>query len=427
MHKVTVNKIAASTFDVVANVEKEVWKASQEKAFEKLAKNIKIDGFRPGKAPKEMLKKNIDQGRLFNEAINGVIQDVFKAALEESKLNPFTQPTVDVTKISDDELELVFHQITMPEVKLGQYKDFGFELEVPAVTEEEVEKGVQEHLKDATSLVLAERESKLGDTVVIDFDGYVDGKQFDGGKADNYNLELGSNTFIPGFEDQLIGHKAGDEVEVKVTFPKEYVEHLAGKDAIFKCKVHEVKEKVLPELNDETVAELNIPGVKTVTELYEHERGHVLSHKEAHAKEEVMNKIIEKILENATIEEIPEAAIAEEAKYIKQNLVNRLAQQGLDLPKYLELTGKSEEDYNKELNESALKSLRYGAVMSQVRKEEKLELTDEEVEFELAKMAEQYKMELPKLKEILAPQMDNFKSDLLNKKMQDFLLEANTK
>ena len=427
MHKVNVNKVASSKYEIEVELEKEAWKAAQEKAFDKLAKEVKIDGFRPGKAPKDMLKKHVDQGRVFNEAINSVIDVVFRAALEESKLNPFVQPTVDITKVSEDELGLKFVIVTMPEVTLGEYKGLNIEQKPVEVTEEEIEAGLKKHLEESATLTLVERESKLGDTVVIDFEGFVDGVAFDGGKAENYSLELGSKTFIPGFEDQLVGHKAEEDVEVKVTFPTQYVESLAGKDATFKVKIHEVKEKTIPELTDEVVAELNIHGCKTVEELREHERGHVLSSKEGQAKQAVLNEVINKVLDNAKMDEIPAEAIAEEAKYVKENMSQRLAQQGITLEQYLQMTGKTQEQYDEEANKNAEQSLKYAAVMSAIRKAENIAVTDEDVEFELAKMAEMYKMELAKIKEILAPQMDQFRSDMLNRRMQDFLYENNVK
>lgn len=424
--KITSNKVAPAKYEVEAEVDAKLWKEAQEKALDKEIAKVHIDGFRPGKAPKELAKKHVDPAKVLDGAINDCLNPVFKEVLKETKLVPFVQPSVDVTKVSDTELTLKFIIIVTPEVELGAYKGLNIEKEVPAVSEEEVDADVKKLVESNANLVLAERASQKGDTVVIDFEGSVDGVPFDGGKAENYSLELGSNTFIPGFEDQLIGKSAGDEVEVKVTFPKQYVETLAGKDAIFKVTVHEVKEKVLPELDEELVKELNIEGVKTVEELKEHERAHILEHKEQQAKGHALDAILDMIVEGSKIE-LPEEAVKERIQEMKRETEDRLSQQGLDFKQYLDITGMSEEKWEEQVKGDAQKQVTASAVLSKVIEAEKLTVTDEEVEFELAKMAEQYKMELAKIKEILKPQLASFKNDILNRKLQEFLLENNLK
>ena len=424
--KRVVNKLVNSKYEVLCTVDEKVWKDAQAKAFEKLAANVKIDGFRKGKVPVDLARKHVNQGDVFNEAINSVIQPAFDEVMKEEKLVPVSRPSVDVTKVSDVELELKFVIVTAPEVTLGKYTGFDFEKEVPAVSEEEVDEAVKKLVDQNANLVVCEREAKLGDTVVIDFEGFVDGKAFDGGKAENYSLGLGSGSFIPGFEDQLVGHKAGDEVEVKVTFPKQYVENLAGKDATFKVKVHEVKEKVIPELDEALVKELNIAGVETVAQLREHERGHLLQDKEQHAKGDVLNKILEKIVAEAKLE-LAEEIINDEAENIRKNMEDRLAQQGLKMEQYLEITGQKKEDLEKKYKEDAEKNLRAMFVLEEIAKKEELNVTDAEVEFEIAKIADQYKMEVAKVKEILANQLTQFKAELRQKKLQDFLFEKNVK
>ena len=424
--KRVVNKLAGSKYEVICTVEEKAWKEAQEKAFEKLAKKVKIDGFREGKVPTEMARKHVNQADIFNEAINSMVQPAFDEVMKEEKLIPVARPSVDVSKVTDTELELKFVLITAPEVKLGKYTGLGVEKEVPSVTEEEVDNAIKSLVDQNANLVAVEREAKLGDTVVIDFEGFVGGVAFDGGKAENYSLGLGSNSFVPGFEDQLVGTKAGDEKEVKVTFPKQYVENLAGKEAIFKVKVHEVKEKVLPELDEELVKELNIAGVKTVEELRAHEKAHLLEHKEEHAKGDTLNKILDKIVSEAKVE-IVEEIIADEIENIKKNMEQRIAQQGLTMEQYLQITGQKAEDLEKKYHEDAERNLRAMFVLEEIAKKEELEVTDAEVEFEIAKIAEQYKMEVEKVKEILANQLAQFKAELRQKKIQDFLLEKNVK
>ena len=424
--KITSNKVAPAKYEVEVEVDSKLWKEAQEKSLDKEIAKVHIDGFRPGKAPKELAKKHVDPAKVLDGAINDSLNPVFREVLKETKLVPFTQPSVDVTKVSDTELTLKFSIITTPEVELGTYKGLNVEKEVPAVNEEEVEASIKKLVENNANLVLAERPSQKGDTVVIDFEGSVDGVPFDGGKAENYSLELGSNTFIPGFEDQLIGKSAEEEVEVKVTFPKQYVETLAGKDAIFKVKVHEVKEKVLPELDEELIKELNIEGVKTVDELKAHERAHILEQKEQQAKGHALDAILDKIVEGSKIE-LPEEAVKERIHEMRHETENRLNQQGLDFKQYLDITGLTEEKWEEQVKGDAQKQVTASAVLSKIIEAEKLTVTDEEVDAELNKMAEQYKMEVEKIREILKPQLASFKNDLLNRKLQEFLLENNLK
>ena len=217
--KRVVNKLENSKVEVICDVEEKVWKEAQEKAFKKLAKNLEIKGFRKGSVPEAMAKQHIDQGSIFNEGINSMLQPAFEEVLKEEKLQPFARPSVDVTKVSDKELQLKFIIILAPEVKLGKYKGLGVKKEAVSVTDKEVQEAIDKLVAQNASLVVKEDAAKKGDTVVLDFVGSVDGKEFDGGKAENYSLELGSNSFVPGFEDQLVGHKAGEVVEVNVTFP----------------------------------------------------------------------------------------------------------------------------------------------------------------------------------------------------------------
>ena len=260
--KRVVNKLENSKFEVLCTIEENEWKALQEKAFKALAKNVQAKGFRKGHVPEDMARKMVNQGEIINKAVNDAIQPAFNEVLKEEKLQPFAQPTVDVTKVSDTELGLKFVIIVRPEVTLGEYKGLAVEKATPEVSEEEVNKSLEALVAQNASLNVVEREAKLGDTVVLDFVGSVGGVEFDGGKAENYSLELGSNSFVPGFEDQLVGTKSGDVKDVVVTFPTQYVPELAGKEATFKCTIHEVKEKVLPEFNKEFFEDPQIKETK---------------------------------------------------------------------------------------------------------------------------------------------------------------------
>ncbi len=424
MSKRTVNEIKESRFEVEVEVDKETWKKAQEKALEKLAKDVSVKGFRKGKVPAEVAKKHIDQGQLFNEAINSLLPSVFKEVLDEEKLRPFTRPSVDVTKLSDDDLTLKFNIITAPKVKLGQYKDHHLGKEEVKVTPEEVENAMKARLEQNAELVLKDGASEMGDTVVIDFEGFVDGKPFDGGKAENYSLELGSHSFIPGFEEQLVGKKANDEVEVNVTFPEQYVDSLKGKAATFKVKVHEVRAKKIPELNDESVKELDIKGVEDLAGLRKYEEEHLRSHKEQDVRRAYWDKLIDAIIKDSEMN-IEDEVLDEEVHAMKDNLARQAAQSGMSLEQYLSITGQSEEELDKTLRVEADKNIRTVLIMEKVAELEELQVTPEEIDFEIAKIADAYKMEFNKVKELLTKDMDRFTQNIRTRRIEDFLFAHN--
>ena len=239
----TINKLPNAHVEVICPVDTKTWKEAQEAAFKKLAANVQIPGFRKGKAPENMVRSKVNPGQVFDEAINAVLPKLYKAIVEEDKIEPYAQPKVDVTKLSDTELEVKFTITVAPEVKLGKYTGLEIGKTEVSVTDEELEADIKRLLDQNGTLIVKEGKSEKGDTVVIDFKGSVDGKEFEGGSSENYELVLGSNSFIPGFEDQLIGHEAGEHVDVNVKFPEQYTEELKGKDALFACDIHEVKTR----------------------------------------------------------------------------------------------------------------------------------------------------------------------------------------
>lgn len=424
MSKRTVNEIKESRFEVEVEVDKETWKKAQEKALEKLAKDVNVKGFRKGKVPAEVAKKHIDQGQLFNEAINSLLPSVFKEVLDEEKLRPFTRPSVDVTKLSDDDLTLKFNIITAPKVKLGQYKDHHLGKEEVKVTPEEVENAMKARLEQNAELVLKDGASEMGDTVVIDFEGFIDGKPFDGGKAENYSLELGSHSFIPGFEEQLVGKKANDELDVNVTFPEQYIDSLKGKAATFKVKVHEVRAKKIPELNDESVKELDIKGVEDLAGLRKYEEEHLRSHKEQDVRRAYWEKLIDAIIKDSEMN-IEDKVLDEEVHAMKDNLARQAAQSGMNLEQYLSITGQSEEELDKTLRKEADKNIRTVLIMEKVAELEELQVTPEEIDFEIAKIADAYKMEFNKVKELLTKDMERFTQNIRTRRIEDFLFAHN--
>ena len=277
-----VTKLENCHTEVLVNVDKDLWKKAQDKAFKKLAANVTVPGFRKGKAPVNMVKSHVDQMKVFNEAINDVLNPVYQDILANEKLEPMVRPSFDVTKLSEEELEVKVTIVTRPNVNLGKYQGYELGKKNAEVKDEEVEQAINELRKQNATVMPKEGQAEKGDIVVIDFEGSIDGVPFDGGKAENHELELGSHSFIEGFEDQLIGSSAGIEVDVKVTFPKNYgPDEIAGKDAVFHVKVNEVTQKVLPELDEEFIKDLNIANVTNVDELRKDRQAALLKQKEA--------------------------------------------------------------------------------------------------------------------------------------------------
>ena len=395
--KRVVNKLENSKVEVICDVETASWKEAQEKAFAKLAGNLEIKGFRKGKVPTDIAKKHIDTGSVFNEAINAMLQPAFEEVLKEEKLQPFARPSVDVTRVSDTELQLKFVIVLAPEVKLGAYKGLGVKKEAVKVEDKEIDEAIEKLVAQNASLVVKEGEAKKGDTVVIDF---------------------------VGFEDQLVGHKAGDDVEVNVTFPTQYVPELAGKKALFKCKVHEVKEKVLPKLDEDLIKDLNLPEVKDEAGLREYERKAIASQKEGKAQSDALNKVLEKIVKAAEVE-IANEVLAEEVEGMKKNMEEQIKQRGLTLEQYYQITGEKEVDVEARMRIEADKNLRTILCMEEIAKVEKLEVSDANVDAEMKSIADMYKMPVDKVKEILGKDLGRFKAELRQRKIQEFLTKEN--
>ena len=420
-----VTKLEHCHTEVLVTVDKDLWKKAQDKAFNKLAKDVTIDGFRKGKAPLNMVKSRIDQGRVYNEAINDVLDPVYRDILENEKLQPMARPSFEVTKLSDEDLEIKVIIVTRPEVELGKYTGYKLGKEEASVTDEELDASLAELRKQNATIAPKEGQAENGDIVVIDFEGSVDGVPFEGGKAENHELELGSHSFIAGFEEQLVGASAGIEVDVKVTFPENYgPDEIAGKDAVFHVKVNEVKQKILPELDDEFVKELGMPNVENVEQLKAARREQLLKSKENNNKRQYLDKLFEEIRKDSKFD-IPEEILAEETENRKKDMEQRLQQSGIDLEQYLTLTRTSEEDLKKQLEVEAQKGLESWLVLDTVGQKENINITDEEVEFELAKMADQYKMSIDQIKQALGQQISQFRSNLIMSRIEDYLFQNN--
>ena len=420
-----VTKLEHCHTEVLVNVDKDLWKKAQEKAFNKIASNITVPGFRKGKAPANMLKGRVNQMEVFNEAINNVLQPVYEDILKNEDIQPVARPSFDVTKLSEEDLEIKVTVATRPEINLGKYTGYELGKATAEVKDDEVEAAIEALRKQNATVAPKEGQAEKGDIVVMDFEGSVDGVPFEGGAAENHELELGSGAFIPGFEDQLIGASAGIEVDVKVKFPENYgPDEISGKDAVFHCKIHEVKQKVLPELDEEFIKDLNIPGVADLEQLKANRKEALLKQKEANAKQEYLNKLVDEIKKVSTFD-IPEEIVKEETENRKKQLEQRLQQSGIDLEQYYVLTKTKEEDLDKQLAEEARKGLESFFVMDSVGEKEKLNITEEELEFELSKMAEQYNMTIDQIKNALGQQLGQFRHNLIMQKIENFLFENN--
>ena len=422
--KFTFKELEACHVQVDVVIDEAKWKAAQENSAKKLAKEVQVDGFRKGHVPENIAKKHINPEKMLDDAINSLLPEAYKEALQKGKLEPFAQPKVDVTKLSDTNLEVRFIIVTAPKVELGQYKGLELGKKEAKVSAKEVTDSIEELRKQNASLVLKEGAAEKGDTVVMDFVGSVDGKNFEGGSAQNYELELGSGSFIPGFEDQLVGIKANEHRDVNVKFPEQYTPELAGKDAVFACDVHEVKTKKLPELNDEFIKELNLDGVKDLEGLKAYKKAELLEAKESKEKKEYLTKLYEAIAKNSKIE-IPEEMIADQAENMKKDMENRMKQSGLTLEQYLQFTGETEEKFMDKLKGDAKKDITNYFILEKVAELEKFEVTDADVEFEYAKLADQYKMKIEDVKKALSAQLDQFKHNLRMTRIEEELLKNN--
>lgn len=422
--KRTVNRLENSQVELILSFEGEEWKDANKKAFDKLAKEVEVSGFRKGHAPENLVRQKIDHARVINDAIDMLLQPAYETALDEEKIMPFARPNLEITKVTDDEMEAKISIIVAPEVELGQYKGLHVEKTAVEVTPEEIDAEIAKLASDNAELITKTGEAALGDTVVIDFVGYVDGKAFDGGAANNYSLELGSNSFIPGFEDQIVGMKENEEKDIQVKFPENYVPELKGKDATFHIVIHEVKEKKVPAIDADFVSELAYDGVETVDQLKTKVENDIRARKEQDAKNAYYEALVKLIRDGSKITIHPQI-IHDEVEAMKENFANQVQQNGLTLEQYYQITGQTPEDVESKMAVDAEINIRSVLALEKIAEVENLHVTQEEVDFELAKIAQQYSMELEKVKEILKPQMSSFARDIQNRKISEFLLANN--
>lgn len=410
---------------LTVEVDNDQVKEALDKAFKKVVKKVNVPGFRKGRVPRKIFEARFGVEALYQDALDILLPEAYGQAVEKAEIEPVDRPEIDIEQMEKDKPLIFKATVTVkPEVQLGEYKG----LEVPekdfSVTDEDVENDLkQQQERNAELIVLEEGEVEEGDTVIIDFEGFIDGEAFEGGKAEKYSLEIGSNSFIPGFEDQLKGMKKDEEKDVNVTFPEDYHnEEFAGKEAVFKVKLHDIKRKKLPELDDEFAKDVS--EFETLDELKEDIKNRL----EEGAKEEEnrykRDTVVQKAAENATID-LPDVMIHNEVDQMLQEFSQRLQMQGMNLDLYYQFSGLDEAGLREQFKEDAEKRVRANLTLEAIANAENIEVGDEEVDQEIEKMAEQYNRSVDELKKLFEAQggLDNLKKELQIRKTIDLLVE----
>lgn len=399
-------------------------KKGLDQAFKKVQKTVSVPGFRKGKVPRQIFNNVYGEEALYDEALNAVLPDAYEAAVKEAGLDVVGQPKLDIETIGKKEPWVMKAEVTLkPDVELGDYKGLSVEKQDTEVTEEDVQNAIKSRQEKLAELVVKDSEAVDGDTVVIDYEGFVDTEAFDGGKAENYSLELGSNSFIPGFEEQLVGTKAGDNVDVNVTFPEEYqAEELAGKEAVFKVTVHEVKATELPELDDEFAKDVD-DEVETLAELENKIRVQLEEEKQQAAKEVFEDLALRQAVDNAEVEGgVPWAMVHEEIHRQMDYFLNNLSRQGIQPEMYYQITGTTSQDLHDQFEEEAELRTKTNLVLEAIVKAENLEVSDEEKEEEVKSLAEQYGMEVDQVRGFVSDDM--LDSDIKMKKAMSIIVDS---
>ncbi|HCS94042.1 MAG TPA: trigger factor [Bavariicoccus seileri] len=402
--EITENGYGVLTFEI-SEPQKKV---AIDKAFNKVKKNLNVPGFRKGKVTRSVFNRMFGETSLYEDALNNVLPVAYPLAVEEAGIDPVAQPEISVESLNNDEPWVIKAKVAVkPVVKLGQFEGLEVEKQDRSVTDEEVEDRLKAEQEKNAELIVkeADQPAEYGDTVVIDYKGFVDGVAFEGGEDKNHSLELGSNQFIPGFEEQLIGTKEGDEVEVKVTFPSEYhSEALAGKEATFEVKVHEVKTKELPELDDEFAKDVS-EDVSTLGELKEKYRKELEDEKKQLADEKVQDAAIRKAIDNAEIIDLPEVMVTEEVDRQLDHYLNNMRRQGIEPDLYYQITGSTEDDLKQQFTQDADVRTKTNLILEQIVKEKDIEVSEGEIESEIKSLADEYDMDEKQVRNTVSTDM----------------------
>ncbi|RLL47944.1 trigger factor [Oceanobacillus piezotolerans] len=408
------------TFEVPA----EDFDKALDKAFKKVVKDIEVPGFRKGKMPRGLFEKRFGVEALYQDAVDILLPDAYRNAIDETDIFPIAQPNVDIEQIEKGKNVIFTAEVEVkPEVTLGDYKGLEVEEQSTEVTDEDVEKEIDRLRERHAELVVKEDgEVENGDTVVIDFEGFLDGEAFDGGKGDNHSLEIGSGSFIPGFEEQLVGKKSGEETEIEVTFPEDYhAEELAGKVATFKVKIHEIKFKELPELDDEFAKDVD-DEAETLADLKNKKKEELEAERKQNAENQKRQELVEKASENAEVN-IPEAMVETELDQMLREFEQQLQMQGMTLEMYTQFAGQDKDALKEQMKEDAEKRVKTNLTLEAIAKAENLEVSEEDINAELEQMAAMYGVDAKQLLPMLGGNTEMLENDLLMRKAIDFLAE----
>lgn len=421
----TVNFEKTSTNEGILTFEvpNETVQKALDKAYNKVRKNVQVPGFRKGKVPRQVFNNVYGEAALYEDTLNLVFPEAYMNAVKEANLEVVAQPEVDVKSIEKGKDWVLTAKVTLkPEVKLGDYKGLTVEKQDREVVQEEIDQRLEEKRQQLAELVLKEEAAEEGDTVVIDYEGFKGEDAFEGGKGENYSLELGSGAFIPGFEDQLIGSKAGEDRELKLTFPEEYhAEELAGQEVTFKVHVHEVKAKELPELDDEFAKDAD-DEVESLDELKNKLRIKLVEEKEAMAKEIIEDLALRKAVENAEVVELPQAMIEEEIQRQMDHFLNNMKRQGINEDLYYQISGTNRETLRQQFAEESELRTKTNLVLEAIVKAEDIQVSPEEQEKEVALLAEQYGMNEDQVRQYVTPEM--LTSDIRLKKAMSIIVDS---
>ena len=414
-----------NVFEETVKFTKEEFENAIDKAFEKKKKSIKLDGFREGKVPKDLYFKKAGKETLYMDALDILLPEAYDRVFNSDKYKPIIDPKVDLKNISEDGVELLFTITTKPEVNISKYTDLNVKKKEVKVTKAEIEKEVNGLLDRYSELEIKEEGTVEDKNIaVIDFEGFKDGKAFEGGKGENYSLEIGSHTFIPGFEEQLIGMKKGEEKDINVTFPEDYQsEELKGQKAVFKVKVNEIKEKVQRELDKDFFEDLGLEGIDSKESLEKEIKENIKANKEHEAENEYIDELLEKIAKNTKVD-VPEELVEDEINHMVKHFEEQMKMQGISLDLYYQITKSTEQDLRNQMKEEANKHVLYRFILDEIREKENIKVEDKEVEKEFENLAKQYNTTIEEVKNMYQdPSM--MKYELETRKVIDFLKENN--
>lgn len=422
---IKLERLEGSLVKITGILESEEWKGYQDKALARLVKEVEVKGFRKGQAPLALAKQHVDGAKVFDEALNNVLQEAYGKAVTENKLSPIDEPDVKVEKLTETELEFSISVLVFPEVTLGQYMGLSVAKEPVLVTDQDVDEEIKKLQQEFSQVSVKEDQVvENGDIAVIDFEGFIDDVAFEGGKGENYELEIGSKSFIPGFEEQIIGMKKDEEKDINVTFPENYHPELASKPAVFKVKVNEVKVKILPELNDDFALDVNKEDVTTYEQLVEKIREDIRSERLKQSEAKAFNQLLKAINDDSHVD-VPAKIIDENAEHEFEEFKNTLLRQGLTYEQYLEMSNLTEEQLKTDIKEALNDRIKLTYVLGKIGTINKIDVTNEDLDEEFEKIASMYHMEVEQVKKALAERSNEMVNEIFMRKVEGFIKANN--